>query len=117
VLHHIAAARGLRATSLWAPAAHYAAGIPNAKAALALVDALVAVTGATIATGALRSSAAAFERQVDRAVRDDSRLMDLVRQLEAAADDQRAPATEDLPSGDELARELERYLREREGDA
>lgn len=117
VLHHIAAARGLRATSLWAPAAHYAAGIPNAKAALALVDTLVTVTGATIATGALRSSAAAFERQVDRAVRDDSRLMDLVRQLEAAVDDAQAPAAEDLPSGDELARELERYLREREGDA
>ncbi|MFN8121804.1 MAG: PAC2 family protein [Thermoleophilia bacterium] len=117
VLHHIASARGLRATSLWAPAAHYAAGIPNAKAGLALVEAFTAVTGATVPTGALRASAEAFERQVDRAVRDDSRLMDLVRQLETAADAAEAPAPPDLPSGDELAEELERYLREREGDA
>ncbi|MCC6830365.1 MAG: PAC2 family protein [Thermoleophilia bacterium] len=116
VFHHMAAARGLRATSLWAPAAHYAAGIPNAKAALALVETFTTVTGATVPTGALRSSAEAFERQVDRAVRDDSRLMDLVRQLEAAADEADAPRHADLPSGDELARELERYLREREGD-
>lgn len=116
VVHHIAAARGLRATSLWAPAAHYAAGIPNAKAALALVETFTAVTGATVPTGALRASAEAFERQVDRAVRDDSRLIDLVRQLETAADAADATPPADLPSGDELAEELERYLREREGD-
>ena len=117
VLHHIAAARGLRATSLWAPAAHYAAGVPNAKAALSLVESLTAVTGIAVDTGPLRASAGAFERQVDRAVRDDSRLMDLVRQLEAAADQAEGQHAEDLPSGDELAEELERYLREREGDA
>ena len=117
VLHHIAAARGLRATSLWAPAAHYAAGVPNAKAALSLAETFTAVTGVGVDTAPLRASAAAFERQVDRAVRDDSRLTDLVRQLEAAADQSDPPSEADLPSGDELAEELERYLREREGDA
>ena len=118
VLHHIAEARGLRVVSLWAPAAHYAAGIPNAKAALALVEAFTTVTGVTVETSGLQASSAAFERHVDRAVRDDPRLLELVRELERAADAPDAdPPPGDLPSGDDLARELERYLREREQDA
>ena len=112
VLHLMAAQRGLEAVSLWAPASHYAAGVVNHKAELALLDGIMRVTGATIDTEAVRHAAAEFEEQVDQVVASDPRLQQLVEQLEQAADEDRMDAS-DLPSGDELVAELERFLRER----
>lgn len=114
VLHHEAAARGLEAISLWAPVSHYAAGLTNAKGSLALVRALGRVAGLAVDTSSLEASAATFEQQVARAVEAEPRLRQLVEQLEEAAarasDDEPGP----LPTGDELAAELERFLRDRE---
>jgi predicted ATP-grasp superfamily ATP-dependent carboligase len=110
ILQHTAAGHGLQALSLWAPVSHYAAGITNTKASLALVEALGSVTGLSVEIPELREAAAAFERQVTEAVEADPRLRTLVERLQEAAD--RADE-DDLPSGDELAAELERYLRER----
>jgi proteasome assembly chaperone (PAC2) family protein len=117
VLHQMALERGLTGISLWAPASHYAAGITNAKAALALVRALEAATGVTIDTTELHASSAAYELQVSRAVESDPRLAELVRQLESASDEDPEFDPGALPSGDELALELERFLRERESDS
>ena len=111
VLQHSAAGRGVQALSLWAPVSHYAAGITNAKASLALVEALEPLTGIAVDVPELRDAASAFEAQVTQAVDADPRLRSLVERLQEAAD--RAAEEEDLPSGDELAAELERYLRER----
>ncbi len=115
VLHHTAGRRGFPAASLWAPSAHYAAGLTNAKATLALVRALETVVGADLGSGALRAGALAYEQQVTHAVESDSRLRALVEQLERAADTEPAGDPGPLPSGDDLAEELERYLREYEG--
>lgn len=111
VLQHSAARHDLQALSLWAPVSHYAAGIPNAKASLALVDALGPVANVRLEVPELREASVAFENQVTQAVEADPRLRTLVERLQEAAD--RAAEEEDLPSGDELAAELERYLRER----
>ncbi len=116
VLHHEAARRGLGAVSLWAPASHYAAGITNTKAALALVRGLETVTGLSFRATALEGPALAFERQVSRAVDADPRLRGLVEQLEQAADAEGPFEPGPLPSGDDLARELERFLREQGGE-
>lgn len=114
VLHHEASTRGLESVSLWAPVSHYAAGLTNAKGSLALVRALGRVAGLAVDTSSLEASAANFELQVARAVESEPRLRQLVEQLEEAA----AQADEDepgpLPTGDELAAELERFLRDRE---
>jgi hypothetical protein len=114
VLHHLAAERGMQAVSLWAPSSHYAAGVTNAKASLALGRALERVTGVDAGAVGLEGPALAFEKQVSRAVDSDPRLRSLVEQLERAADEEPPPDPSSLPSGDELARELERFLREQD---
>ncbi|HWH13128.1 MAG TPA: PAC2 family protein [Miltoncostaeaceae bacterium] len=115
VMHHMAGARGVPAVSLWAPSSHYAAGLTNAKASLALVRALETVIGVELGAGALQAAALAYEQQVTHAVESDGRLQALVEQLERAADTEPVGDTGPLPSGDDLAAELERYLREYEG--
>lgn len=117
ILNHLAVDRGLTSLSLWAPASHYAAGITNVKAALALVRALEATTGVHVDLTELHASSSAYELQVSRAVEADPRLAELVRQLEAASDEEPAFGPGSLPSGDELALELEQYLRDREAGA
>ncbi len=116
VLHLLAAERGLEAVSLWAPTSHYAAGVVNHKAELALVEGVASVTGVPIDTTEVRTNAREFEDQVDQVVAGDARLQQLVEQLEQATDEDAPLDFEDadLPSGDELVAELERFLRERQ---
>ncbi|MEQ9093873.1 MAG: PAC2 family protein [Miltoncostaeaceae bacterium] len=115
VLQHSAAEHGIQALSLWAPVSHYAAGITNTKASLALVRALPPLTGVSIESSELERASEEFESQVSQAVGADPRLRQLVERIqEAAAERAQTEVDEaDLPSGDELAAELERYLRER----
>jgi proteasome assembly chaperone (PAC2) family protein len=117
VLNQMSVARGLTGLSLWAPASHYAAGITNPKAALALVRALEATSKLAVDLTELHAASAAYEIQVSRAVEADPRLAELVRQLEAASDEDPTFDMGALPSGDELALELEQFLRERESDS
>jgi proteasome assembly chaperone (PAC2) family protein len=112
VLHLLAAERGMEAVSLWAPASHYAAGVINHKAELALLGGIERVTGAHVDTEAIQHAAREFEEQVDQVVANDPRLQQLVEQLEQAADDDHMDES-DLPTGDDLVAELERFLRER----
>jgi len=115
VVHHAATAAGFESVSMWAPVSHYAAGLTNSKGSLALIRALEQVTGIPIDADELERAADSFENQVARAVEAEPRLRQLVEQLEAAAD--RVEETEDLPTGDELAAELEKFLRERDEPA
>ena len=117
VLHNAASEAGFETVSMWAPVSHYAAGLTNAKGSLALVRALGTTAGIALDVNELEEAAAAFGGQVARAVEAEPRLRALVEQLEDAAerveDDEDTPP-EHMPSGDELAAELERFLRERE---
>jgi proteasome assembly chaperone (PAC2) family protein len=115
VLHQAAVDQGREAVSLWAPVSHYAAGLTNAKGSLALLRALERVTGLRLDLTDLEDAARAFEGQVTRAVDAEPRLRGLVDQLEQAVDE--AGEQRPLPTGDELAEELERYLRERDDPA
>ncbi len=117
VLHLLAAERGLEAVSLWAPTSHYAAGVVNHKAELALLEGVRTVTGILFDTTEVRANARDFEDQVDQVVAGDPRLQRLVEKLENAADEDPVEDPFDdpsLPSGDELVAELERFLRERQ---
>ena len=117
VLHQAAIERGREAVSIWAPVSHYAAGITNAKGTLALLRAFESVGGVELDHDELESAARAFEIQVSRAVEAEPRLRTLVEQLEQAADEGREGDYGPLPTGDELAEELERFLRERDEPA
>lgn len=112
---------GLPAVGIWAQVPHYAAAMPYPAAALSLVEGLNEVTGLSIATGTLAEEADATRARLDDLVADSAEHLALLRQLEARADAAGATApggptqAADLPSGDELASEIERFLRE-QGD-
>jgi hypothetical protein len=63
-------------------------------------------------TSTLERGAAAYQEQVSAAVSQDSDLSSYVRVLEERFDSQADQGPRDLPTGDDLARELESFLRE-----
>ncbi|GAC1434162.1 MAG: PAC2 family protein [Solirubrobacteraceae bacterium] len=118
VLHSACAAAGIPSASLWASVPHYVAAAPNPKAALALVRRLEGLVGVSVDASDLESAATDYERQVGLAVQSDPEVQAFVERLEqlAASDGSAGPAEQDIPSGDRLAREFQRFLRQR-GDS
>jgi proteasome assembly chaperone (PAC2) family protein len=105
---------GLPAASLWAAVPHYIASAPNPKAALALVRRLESLVGVSVDATELEAAAADYERQVNLAVQSDPDVQAFVERLERAADDDEDPLDPtELPSGDRIASEFQRFLRQR----
>ena len=118
VLHAACAEAGMPSASLWAAVPHYVAATPNPKAALALVRRLESLVGVSVDASDLESAAADYERQVTLAVQSDPDVQAFVERLEAASEDEESPLTPEgeMPSGDTLAREFQRFLRQRGPD-
>jgi proteasome assembly chaperone (PAC2) family protein len=112
VLHRACAEGGLPSVSFWASVPHYLPAIPSAPAALALLESLSGLLGVEVDTSDLERGAAAYQEQVSAAVSQDSDLASYVRMLEDRFDSQVDQGPRNLPTGDDLARELESYLRE-----
>ncbi len=113
VLHHACTEAGLPSASLWAAVPHYVAAAANPKAALALVRRLEGLIGVSVDVSDLESAAGDYERQVGLAVQSDPDIQAFVERLEQAAESEQETASEDVPSGDMLAREFQRFLRQR----
>jgi proteasome assembly chaperone (PAC2) family protein len=113
VLHRYCADEGLPSVSFWASVPHYLPSVPSAPAALALLENLSKLLDASFDTARLERTSEDYQRQVSAAVAQDSDLTSYVRMLEERYDTQAAQGIRNLPSGDELARELERFLREK----
>jgi len=114
VLHAACQEAGMPTASLWASVPHYVAAAPNPKAALALVRKLESLVGVTVDASELESAAGDYERQVSLAVQSDPDVQAFVERLEAAAEEEEPTLRpQDLPSGDVLAREFQRFLRQR----
>jgi predicted ATP-grasp superfamily ATP-dependent carboligase len=114
VLHSACQEAGVPSASLWASVPHYVAAAPNPKAALALVRKLEGLVGVSVDAEELERSAADYERQVSLAVQSDPDVQAFVERLErAAAEEEEEMGPEDLPSGDVIAREFQRFLRQR----
>jgi proteasome assembly chaperone (PAC2) family protein len=111
VLHAACADAGLPSCSLWAAVPHYVAVVPNPKGALAILRRLETLVGVTVDASSLEEAAVDYERQVSRAVEMDPEVQAFVERLEKAADEEEA--NPDVPSGDVLAREFQRFLRQR----
>ncbi len=111
VLHRACAEAGLPSVSFWASVPHYLPAVPSAPAALALLRSLSTLLGMEVDTSNLERGAAAYQEQVSAAVSQDSDLSSYVRMLEDRFDSQAGQEPTNLPSGDELARELENFLR------
>lgn len=112
------AAAGIPAIGIWARVPHYLAALPYPAASAALVDALAAVAGLELDAAELHAAAASVRTQIDDALAGSEEHRALVRSLEAVVDGEEAVLADfsNLPSGEELAAELERFLRgEQEG--
>jgi len=114
VLHDVCRQRGIASASLWAAVPHYVSLTPSPRGALALCERLGTLIGATVDGDELEEAARSYEEQVSEAVASDEETAAYVEELERRAD--QLEETTELPSGDALAAELTRFLREREQD-
>jgi predicted ATP-grasp superfamily ATP-dependent carboligase len=114
VLHDACARAGLKSASLWAAVPHYVSLTPSPRAAKALVDRLADLLDADVDTAELDDAAESYAQQVSEAVAADEETQSYVQDLERRVDE--LGDVDDLPSGDTLAAELTRFLREREND-
>src|SRR6185436_15363199 len=133
VLHDAARRVGFASASIWAPVPHYVATAPNPKATHALLERLGSLLDVGLELTELEIAASAWERSVDEVVAGDADAQSYVERLErrydenadAEADEDDDESDEvdeedwldedDLPSGESLAEDFERYLRE-QGD-
>jgi hypothetical protein len=105
---------GIPSVGLWALVPHYVAAMPFAPAALALVEGLCSISGLVIGTDGLARSAAEARSQVDDLIAQSPEHEAMVRQMEEQFDADGGAILDlegELPTGDEIASELERYLR------
>ena len=106
VLHDSCSRAGLVSASLWAATPHYISAAPNPQAALALLERLADIAGTPAGSTELERAASEYQLRVASAIADDPDVAGYVEQLEQAAD------RDDPPTGEELAADFERYLRE-----
>ena len=107
-----AALRGLPALGLWAQVPHYVSAMPYPAASLALLQGANRVTGLDLPLGDLPEQADASRRRIDELIAQNPEHAAMLEQLEAQADQLASNTALQATSGDELAAELERFLRE-----
>jgi predicted ATP-grasp superfamily ATP-dependent carboligase len=112
ILHDACNRAKLPSVSLWAAVPHYVSLAPSPRAALALCQRLGDILGTAIDTDELEEATERYSEQVSEAVASDEETAAYVAELEQRAEELDAEA--DLPSGETLAAELTRFLRERE---
>jgi proteasome assembly chaperone (PAC2) family protein len=112
VLHDACRRAGISSASLWAAVPHYVSLAPSPRAAQALCDRLGNLLAVDIDTEELRQAGETYAEQVSAAVATDEETQAYVEELEQRTD--QIPDEGQLPSGDALAAELTRFLRDRE---
>ena len=112
VVHDLCRQHGIDSASLWAAVPHYVAAVPNPKAALALLRRLEGLTGIAVEASELEEETTDYEEQIGRAVAANPEIEELVTRIEAEQADLLSDEGE-LPNADTLAREFQRFLRQR----
>jgi proteasome assembly chaperone (PAC2) family protein len=120
VLHDQCRAESVPSVSLWAPVPHYLAAPPNPPATLALLERLSVLCELDLDLERLERTSAAWREKVDEVTGADDDVRGYVETLEARFDEEAGSDDSwgaNLPSGDELASEVERFLRDQRPDA
>jgi proteasome assembly chaperone (PAC2) family protein len=113
--------RDIPAVGLWAQVPHYVAAMSYPAASVALLDALELVTGIAIPARDLRREMLLQRERLDQLVDGNDEHREMLARLERVYDSgepiepPEAGQALELRSGDELAAEVERYLREQKG--
>ncbi|MDQ1372712.1 MAG: hypothetical protein QOJ09_50 [Actinomycetota bacterium] len=105
---------GIPAIGLWARVPHYAAAMPYPAAAAALIEGLSTIGGLALHTSELHAAAERTNTQIDELIANSDEHRAMVTQLETQVDTSDGDSGFDgsaIPSGDEIAAELERFLR------
>ena len=116
VVHDACGRKGIPSASLWAAVPHYVAAVPNPKAALALLRRLEGLVGVAVEASGLEEESESYESQVSRAVSANPEIEELVQRLEQEQSERLDILEDDVPSGEALARDFERYLRQQGND-
>jgi hypothetical protein len=107
---------GVPAVGLWAQVPHYVANLPYPGASVALLGGLREMTGVATEAVALRQEAEAHRKRLDGLIAQNEEHVAMLQQLEQVYDSEassgEAVPPRQLPTGDEIAAELERYLRD-----
>jgi proteasome assembly chaperone (PAC2) family protein len=114
VLHDACRRASIPSVSLWAAVPHYVSLAPSPRAAFALCERLGSLLQADFDLDELAEAADAYAEQVSEAVATDEETAAYVEELERRTDSLEEDG--DLPSGESLAAELTRFLREQERD-
>ncbi len=128
VLHDACRSSGLRSASLWAPVPHYVATPPNPPATRALLERFGQLADLPLDLHGLDQLVDLWRVQVDHAIRDNDEVTEYVRELEGRVDAEDAgergivlgghPAGGgSVPNADDLAAEVEQFLRDQDGDS
>jgi proteasome assembly chaperone (PAC2) family protein len=117
VLHDACRQAGIPSVSLWSAVPHYVSLAPSPRAARALCDRLAELLGVKIDLTELEEAEKIYAEQITEAVASDPETAAYVEELERRSDtiDELTDET-DLPTGESLAAELTRFLRDRESD-
>jgi len=105
---------GIPSIGIWARVPHYASGTPYPEASATLLDELSRLTSIRIDTAALHRAGDSSRDQIQALIEASEEHSAMVRQLEAQHDSElglSAIEFSNLPTGDEIAAELERFLR------
>jgi hypothetical protein len=137
VLHDAVRRAGFPSASIWAPVPHYVATPPNPKGTRAILEKLGELLDLDLNLTELDIASSAWERSVSEVVAGDADVSSYVDRLEARYDaaaespsllDEDADELvddeededwfdeDDLPSGESLAADFERYLRDQPED-
>jgi predicted ATP-grasp superfamily ATP-dependent carboligase len=107
------------AVGIWARVPHYAGAMPYPGASAAILDCLARLTGLVIDTQELHNAGVQAIAQIEGLIEGNPEHIEMVRNLEYQVDNENLKATPPaplsdgpLPTGDELAAELEKFLRE-----
>lgn len=116
-IEHQASVAGIDAAGFWAQVPHYAAAMPYPAAALALLESLERVLGVDIVRGTLAADAEASRRRIDALIDGNPEHLAMLHQLESQIDREVGSGLPEsdpgfLMTGEELAAELERFLRD-----
>lgn len=119
-LEHSVWQRGIPALGIWSQVPHYVATMSYPAASVALLDGLSTATGVTVDAAELRREAVLQRERLDQLVEGNDEHQAMVAQFERLYDaaDQQPPTGRplegelELRSGDEIAGEIERFLRD-----
>jgi predicted ATP-grasp superfamily ATP-dependent carboligase len=126
LLEHALFDRGMEVVGLWAQVPHYISNMAYPAASAALIDSLCSMADLDIDTAALRREAGVQRERLDQLVAGNDEHSTMLRRLEDAYDavinldgsDSTHTLEDELPTMDELAEEVEQFLRDqRDGES